>query len=193
MRYIVEKLNVSRGQKDKIQKALQNGTKTLTLRFDNEDLNGEDDLIALTRTQIDQINKAISSGKGATIKMSKTQVGYNAKKVEGGFLSTLLGLATKFLPQVLGSLGLGALSGAASAGVQKAVGKGLYLKKGGCVCSVQTDGSGVYLKNASGSGLESVGDGLYLRTGRTVSPVGRGLLLGPNSPFKNIPILGAIL
>ena len=47
---------------------------------------------------------------------------------------------------VLPALGVGALSGLASSGVQKAMGSGLYLKKGGLVSQVETDGHGLYLK-----------------------------------------------
>ena len=36
------------------------------------------------------------------------------------------------------------------------------------------------------------GDGLYLRVGSSIYD-GHGLILGPSSPFKNIPILGWIL
>ena len=70
------------------------------------------------------------------------------------------------------------------------MGSGLYLKKGGLVSQVETDG--LYLKPYKGKGLESYGDGLYLKQGKNLYD-GKGLLLGPNSPFANIPILGAIL
>ena len=36
------------------------------------------------------------------------------------------------------------------------------------------------------------GDGLYLRHPGSGIFVGEGLILGKNSPFKNIPILGSI-
>ena len=93
---------------------------------------------------------------------------------------------------VLPALGVGALSGLASTGVQKTMGSGLYLKKGGCVSQVETDGHGLYLKPYKGKGLESYRDGLYLKQGGKLYD-GKGLLLGSNSPFANIPILGAIL
>ena len=48
------------------------------------------------------------------------------------------------------------------------------------------------LKAYKGKGLKSYGDGLYLKQGGKLYD-GKGLLLGPNSPFANIPILGAIL
>ena len=93
---------------------------------------------------------------------------------------------------ILPALGVGAISGLASSRVQKAMGTGLYLKKGGCVSQVETDGCGLYLKPYKGKGLKSYGDGLYLKQGGKLYN-GKGLLLGPNSPFANIPILGAIL
>ena len=127
--------------------------------------------------------------------MSKKQLQHNIK-VEGGFLGLLAGLAARVLPMiartVLPALGVGALSGLASSGVQKAMGSGLYLKKGGLVSQVETDGYGLYLKPYKGRGLNSYGDGLYLKQGGKIYD-GKGLLLGPNSPFANIPILGAIL
>ena len=62
---------------------------------------------------------------------------------------------------VLPALGVGALSGLASTGVQKLIGNGLYLKKGSGVCRIETDGSGLYLRPTSGKGFETVGNGLY--------------------------------
>ena len=67
--------------------------------------------------------------------MSKTQSAYNMKK-EGGLIPFLTGT-------VLPALGVGALSGLASTGVQQRIGNGLYLKKGGRVCQIETDGRGL--------------------------------------------------
>ena len=47
---------------------------------------------------------------------------------------------------VIPALGVGSLSGLASSGVQKAMGSGLYLKKGGLVSQVETNGEDLYLK-----------------------------------------------
>ena len=80
----------------------------------------------------------------------------------------------------------------ASTGLQKLVGNWLYLKKGSGVCPIETDGEGLYLGPASGKGFETVGNGLYLMKQGGLYD-GRGLILGPNSAFKNIPILGMIL
>jgi len=121
-------------------------------------------------------------------------------KMEGGFLMFLAGLAAKALPflakTVLPTLATGAQSGVGSALVQnatnKAVGNGLYLKKGSNIARVETDGQGLYLKPYKGSGLGMVGDDLYLKQGGQVVS-GHGLLLGPNSPLKHIPVLGWLL
>ena len=51
------------------------------------------------------------------------------------------------------AIGVGALSGLASTGVQKLIGNGLYLKKGGRVCQIETDGEELYLGPASGKGF----------------------------------------
>ena len=53
---------------------------------------------------------------------------------------------------------------------------------------IETDGKGLYLGPTSGKGFETVGDVLYLMKQVGLYD-GRGLL-GPNSPFKNIHILG---
>ena len=189
-KYMNVKVNVSEGQKQKLQDSLQSsGAVSIRLRYN--DLNGED-VLALTNAQVNRLAKAFEGGKGLTIKLSKAQVTHNLK-VEGGFLGALAGMAARFLPTilktVLPALGVGALSGLASSGVQKAIGNGLFLKKGGCVCQLETDGKGLYLGPVSGSGFESVGDGLYVKKQGGVYD-GKGLLLGPNSPLKNIPILG---
>ena len=54
------------------------------------------------------------------------------------------------------------------------MGNGLYLKKGGCVCKVETDGKGLYLDSVDGSGLKLFGDGLYLKQGDQIVD-GKGL------------------
>ena len=184
--YINVKVKISEWQKEKLQQAFKVNCPTISIRLDHEDLNGND-ILAVTRSQAKNLAKAHEDGKGITIRMTSKQLKHNMK-VEGGFLGLLAGLAARALPM----LGVGALSGLASSGVQKAMGNGLYLKKGGLVSQVETDGEGLYLKPYKGKGLQSYGDGLYLKQGGKLYD-GKGLLLGPNSPFANIPILGAIL
>ena len=185
-RYVNVKVNISEGQKQKLQSAIQVGG-PVSIRLGHEDLNGED-VLALTNAQVNKIAKAYEGGKGITIKMSKSQLAHN-KKVEGGFLGMLASLAARALPMlaktVLPALGVGALTGLASSGVQKVMGQGLYLKKGGCVCQVETDKKGLYLSPASGSGFSKVGDGLYLRRGGQLYD-GKGLL-------SMIPVVGPFL
>ena len=121
----------------------------------------------------------------------KTQLAHNAK-IEGGFLPALAGLIPFLTGTVLPALGLRTLSGLASTGWQKLIGNGLCLKKGSGMCRIETDGEGLYLVPASGKGFETVGNGLYLMKQGGLYD-GRGIILGPNSLFKNIPILGVIL
>ena len=191
-RYVNVKVNISEGQKQKLQTALQVGG-PVSIRLGHEDLNGED-VLALTNSQVNKITKAYEGGKGITIKMSKSQLAHN-KKVEGGFLGMLASLAARALPMLAKTLGVGALTGLASSGVQKVMGtgtgtmrksgQGLYLKKGGCVCQVETVGKGLYLGPVSGSGFAAVGDGLYLKKG--------GKLYEGKSLLSSIPIVGPFL
>ena len=188
--YVNVKVKISEWQKEKLQHALKANCSLISIRLNHEDLNGND-ILAVTKSQAKKLAKAHEDGKGITIRMTSKQLKHNMK-VEGGFLGLLAGLAARALPMiaktVLPALGVGALS----TGVQKAMGNGLYLKKGGLISQVETDGEGLYLKPYKGKGLKGHGDGLYLKQGGKLYD-GKGLLLGPNSPFANIPILGAIL
>ena len=188
------KVNILEGQKEKLQYAIKAGCPAVSIRLGHEDLQGNDNL-AVTNSQAKKLAKAHENRKGITIRMSSSQLKHNTK-IEGGFLCLLAGLAARALPSVaktvLLALGVGALSGLASTGVSKAMGWVLYLKKGGLVSQVETDGSGLYLKPYKGKGLESYGDGLYLKQGGQLYDA-KGLLLGPNTTFANIPNLGAIL
>jgi len=187
-------VNISENQKRNLKQAIESKG-PVSIRLSYEDLKGND-LFALTNSQVNRMTKAYENGRGITIKMSKRQVEHNFN----GFLSLLAGLATKALPflakNVLPTLATGALSGVGSALAQKAtnkaMGDGLYFKKGKNIASVETDGQGLYLKPYKGSGLSKVGDGLYLKQGGQVF-AGSGLLLGPNSPLKHIPVLGWLL
>ena len=192
-RYTNVKVNISDGQKQKLKSAIEKSC-PVSIRLSYDDLKGED-ILSLTKSQVNRMTKAYENGKGVTIKMSESQLRHNIK-VEGGFLGLLAGLAARALPMltksVLPALGIGALSGLAQTGVQKLVGSGLYLKKGSSVYQLQKQGNGLYIQPFTGSGFKSVGDGLYLKQGKQLFD-GKGLLLGPNSPFKNIPILNLLL
>ena len=73
--------------------------------------------------------EAYEEKKSLIIRVSKTQLAHNMK-IEGGFLPALAGLIPFLTGTVLPALGVGALSGLASTGVQKLIVNGLYLKKG---------------------------------------------------------------
>ena len=133
--YINVIVKISEGQKEKLQHALKANCPTINIRLNHEDLNGND-ILAITKSQAKKMAKAHEDGRGITIRMTSKQLKHNMK-TEGGFLGLLAGLAARDLPMiaktVLPALGVGALSGLASSGVQKAMGNGLYLKKRGLV------------------------------------------------------------
>ena len=110
--------------------------------------------------------------------MTKTQLAHNMK-IEG-FLPALAGLIPFLTETVLPALGVEALSGLASTDVQKLIGNGLYLKKKGRVCRIETDGEWLYLGPTSGKGFETVGNDHYLMKQGGLYD-GRVLVLGPNS------------
>ena len=111
------KMRISEGQKDKLKKSSVSNCESITIRFKFSDLHGED-VIALTKSQLDRLVEAYEEKKGMTIRISKTQLGHNMK-IEGGFLPALAGLIPFLTGIVLPALGVGALSGLASTGVQK--------------------------------------------------------------------------
>lgn len=198
--YVKVTINISKGQQEKIRDAMQS-KKPVSIKLKHADLRGEH-VIAITQQQARKLATAWQNGKGATIKMSKTQLQYNSK-IEGGFIGAILpALATagKFLlSSILPSLATGALTGVGAAAGSKIVdkisgsGDALYWKKNGEGCKIIPAGQGLYL--SPWPKASTVGNGLYLKTPNSGGyvGVGTGLLLGPNSPFQNIPILGMIL
>ena len=89
------------------------GYSAVSIHLGREDLEG-DNILAVTDLQVKKLAKALKSGKDITIRMSSKQLQHN-KKIEGGFLGLLAGLAARALPMiaktVLPTLGIGALSG----------------------------------------------------------------------------------
>ena len=183
-------VTISEAQKRKLQKLIKRGSKVkpVVLRLKNKELDGEHTLL-LTQNQLKKLERARRFKHGVTIKMSSRQVKVNTR-AEGGFLSILASLASKVLPTILGGLATGLVS----AGVEKAVkGHGVFLNKKGHYYRVEpVEGNGLYLSpHPQLDGID--GDGLYIRSPDGAIRDGKGLLLGENSPFKNIPILGLIL
>lgn len=132
-KYINVKVRISDDQRTKIRNALYSAVDSVTIRLKPEDLHvAGEDVLALTQTQVNKLQKAYESNKNVTIKMSKTQIKHNLK-ITGGFLPLLAGLAAKAIPiltgTVLPALATGVLSSIASTGASKLMGSGLYLKK----------------------------------------------------------------
>ena len=180
--YKTVNVNISEGQAQKIKHAIDANCTTTSIKLGKNDLTGEHSLF-LTNSQYNKLQKAKEAGRGITIRMSNKQLKHNIK-AEGGFLGLLAGLPM-IAKTVLPALGVGALSGLASSGVQKAMGNRLFLKRGGNIAQIETDGEGLYLKPYKGKGLTSRGDGLYLKRGNRIYD-GSGIL-------TSIPIIGDIL
>ena len=187
-------VNLSDNQIKKLQQAIKANCAATSIKLNADDLEGEHTLF-LTNSQYNKLENVRDRGKGLTVRMSSRQLKYNTR-AEGGFLGALLpalgAVARAAAPAVMGlvkkavpALATGALSGLASTGVSKLFGDGLYLKKGGMIAKVETDGEGLYLKPYRGKGLGSRGNGLYLKRGKSITD-GRGFLTG-------IPIVGDIL
>ena len=186
------KLHISKGQTDKIKKAIQEQS-DISIRLSHSDLEGEH-ILAVTQSQLNKIAKAYEKGTGVTLKLSKKQLAYNAK-VEGGFIGALLPLlgmlgstlATRVVPALATGLLAGVGSSAGSAMVDKIAGRGVvYAKKNGKGMKMEAAGSGLFLRPWVNNNSIS-GDGLYIISGKGYESVGAGLLLGPNSPFASIP------
>ena len=192
--YISTNVNLTENQIQKLRQAVNANCAATSIKISYDDLDG-DHTIFLTNTQHKKLENARELGKGLTIRMSSRQLKHNVK-TQGGFLGALLpmlaGVGRAVAPALLGvakkavpALTTGALSGLASTGVSKLFGDGLYLKKGGMIAQVETDGQGLYLKPYKGKGLGSRGNGLYLKQGKRITD-GRGIL-------TSIPIIGDIL
>ena len=151
-----------------------------------------DDTLLLTKGQIIKIDEAKRGGKkDILLRFSRKQVRANLQH-EGGFLAGLAGLATKILPTLLGSLATGVIGGLVERSISKKSGTGLFLAKRGRGCTEINliEGGGLYLSPLFYP--EDDYEGLFLNhEGETYK--GSGLILGKNSPFNDIPILGWLL
>ena len=115
------RVRISEDKKDKLKKAYESNCEYIAIRLTFIDLQDED-VIAITKSELDKLVKAYEAKKGA-IKMARTWLAYNMK-IGRGFLSMLAGLIPFLTGTVLPAVEVGALSGQASTGVQKLIGKG---------------------------------------------------------------------
>ena len=155
------------------------------------DLVEGDDVLLLTPGQISKMENARRSGKESIIfRFSRKQVRANTR-FEGGFLGALMSMASKVLPTLLGGLATGVIGGLAEKAISKS-GSGLYLgKRGRGVTQIHlVEGGGLFLSPLFYPEQEY--DGLYMTHDGEIYK-GAGLILGKDSPFKNIPILGWLL
>ena len=193
MLYTPVKVTVAEDQLERLKSDLKKPFVSIKIRLKGKKGVDDEHTLLLTRAQIDSINRVRSAGKRKfkTIRMSKYQIKKNISH-QGGFLSFLAGLASKALPMLAKGLAGGFMSGVADQVLGKS-GDGLYLfKRGHCIKVEPVKGNGLYLTPHSSKMHAGVGDGLYLKRGDAVHN-GEGLILGKNSPFKNVPILGWIL
>ena len=150
-----------------------------------------EDVLLLTKGQLIKMEDARKSGKKhIVLRFSRKQIRANSSH-EGGFLATLISMASKILPTLLGGLATGVIGGLTEKAISSS-GSGLFLSKRGRG-SAQihlVEGGGLYLSPIHDDNEPY--EGLYLKHNGTVYK-GKGLLLGKNSPFQNIPLLGWLL
>ena len=194
--YVQYKVNVPDNQVDTLRDAIRL-KKCTTLCFPKGGIRG-DYILLLTPAQINRLDKAQVEGRRAQIHLSARQVAKNVSYT-GGFIGMLASLAARAIPlvaRVLPTIMSGLTTGLLSGGIIKtisgsaAVGDGLrLLKQDKCYRAQKCKGSDLY-RAPHPRFVE--GDGLFLKHGNDISD-GAGLLMGENSPFKNIPVSGWLL
>ena len=151
-----------------------------------------DDVLLLTPGQIIKMRNAkMKEKKSVVLRFSKKQVRANVMH-EGGFLSAIMSVASKVLPTLLTGLASGVIGGLAEKAISKS-GSGLYLGKcGRGVSEIHlVEGGGLYLSPIFHPEEDQDYDGLWMKDGDHI--YGAGLILGKDSPFRNIPLLGWLL
>ena len=182
MRYNPYQVYVAPKQEKRLQKAIERkGGASIRISFDEP----QNETLLFTKDQIERIERAKLMGKKISIRMSGPQVKANTEH-HGGFLWTL---AARLAPAILKGVAGAAAAHVASNILSRKKGQGLYLQKNGQCAKVQlVNGGGLYL--APHPRLH-YGHGLFETDGSEVK--GEGLLLGDNSPFKNVPLLNILL
>lgn len=109
-RYLSNRVTLGDNQNVKLEKAFQDKS-PITLRFSKGELTDNDELM-LTKTQLKKMQKAMASGVGVDIKISKTQIRH-VMKHGGSLFSTLVSPGIRLLPvvakKVLPALATGAI------------------------------------------------------------------------------------
>ena len=186
--YVPHKITVADNQTAKLKRAIHGKNKRVSITFDKNDIQKQpcgNHTLLLTAGQILKLQRAQSDNTSGTIIMRRKQIEANVKH-DGGFLSLLAGLASKFAPALL--------TGVVSGAVERLVkGSGFYLHKHNNWYKVtpSSKGKGLYLTPRPPF-RGTYGDGLFVKRGREIT-AGEGIIFGANSPFKNIPLLNLIL
>jgi hypothetical protein len=212
-KYTRVQIGIPDSEAAKIKKVVEEGKqKTVTIRIKNSDIVG-DKTIALTKSQISALGKAMRDGTDATLILSMPQLRYSAE-IEGGFIGALLPilkLAGSFIAsKILPSLATGALAGvgtaAGTAAVNKITGNGVQVPEEDISGSLYDSTKNVMYINRDGImpyKITALGKGLYLAPWRKGSSIGKGLYLktgskytdatdfveGTSSPFIGNPLL----
>ena len=180
-RYSPTEVNVDDQQEGRLKKAIERkGGVTVRLTLTEP----KKHTFLFTKGQITKIERAQLQGHTyLSIKLSAPQVRANTEHT-GGFLWAL---ARRFGPMILKSLASYAGSKIVDKLSKKKEGSGLFLQKNGHCGKVQmVKGGGLYPhpRIHGGEGLFEANEG---------DVKGDGLLLGENSPFKNVPLLNILL
>ena len=77
-KYTNIKVNISEGQKEKLQHAIKAGCSATSIRLSHKDLQGND-ILEVTNSQAKKLAKAHENGKAITIRMTSKQLKYNTK------------------------------------------------------------------------------------------------------------------
>ena len=103
-----------------------------------------------------------------------------------------MSVANKLFPTLLTGLASGVIGGLAEKAISKS-GSGLYLgKRGRGISEIHlVEGGGLYLSPLFYPEEDQDYDGLWMKDGDHT--YGAGLILGKDSPFRNIPLLGWLL
>ena len=130
-----------------------------------------------TNAQKTLIGKGLQSGKGIVLKPTKRQI-------HGGFLGALAAIGIPMAIELASKI-FGSGAGQGLQVSQKAWEKGLQVSK--------KTGVGLQVSQKPFLWQPPPFYGTWEGQGRGKGKKGKGLLLGENSPFNHIPILGAIL
>ncbi|CAH3142293.1 unnamed protein product, partial [Porites evermanni] len=181
------------GQLEKLSRAYNNNS-AITIRLARNELSGPHELM-LTKSQINNLKKAMSQGTGSDFKISKTQI-RKAVRQGGSLWGSLINLGSKLLPmamplakKAIAPLATGALSGLASLGVDKIFGKG---QRGGFLIPMDKIAHLVAYKHLLNTGQKKdilnalqTGNGLVIRPTKTQ----QGGFLGTLLASIGVPLL----